>query len=128
MHNQADTRRLLEEADELIQSAEMELITHREELLSLFVCNNVRQAISNYLGAFIQSLGLQPPIVSTPANLHRMCVTIDERFESINLDPLICNCDKSDHRFCNSVGFLQDCLEVAQEVRVQVRQSLDLSD
>lgn len=108
---------LLQEADQLLQFAGEEMVRAEEDAITHTVCSHSRQAIINYLTAFLLSEGLQPDESVTMAGLLEACRTIDGRFDLIDLSNIHCRLESHSEEYCLSVDQVDECIKIARQLR-----------
>lgn len=128
MENTTITK-LLNEADKKLQRAEKEYNRPLEDVVELSVCLSVKEALSNYLKAFLLYYNIQPDASGAPAELLNQCISVNEKFTEIDLSPVNCkNQNPENHgRYCLSHDKTQECFAVAKKAKEMVMDKINLS-
>lgn len=108
---------LLLEAERLLQFADEEMMRSEEDAITHTVCFHSRQAIINYLTAFLLAEGVQPDEPITMSGLLEECRTIDGRFELIDLNNIHCRFESHNEEYCLSVDQVDECIKIARQLR-----------
>ncbi|MCB0633729.1 MAG: HEPN domain-containing protein [Saprospiraceae bacterium] len=111
---------LLQEADQLLQFAGEEMVRSEEDAITHTVCFHSRQAIINYLTAFLLSEGIQPEEPITMAGLLEECRSLDGRFELVDLNNIHCRLESHSQEYCLSVDQVDECIKIARQLRAIV--------
>lgn len=108
---------LISEANQLLDSAEAELLRSQEDVITHMICHNSKQSIKNYLASFLikNSVKLQQPV--SMASLMDQCRSIDGRFDLIDISQIDCNHEEGDEAYCLNVEKVTECLEIARQTK-----------
>ena len=114
------TEGLFTYAEELLMAAEHEQQRAEEDVVSHLICSNSRQSISNYLAGFLlqRNVAIEHPV--SIASLQLQCIAIDARFEMLDFSSFNCRLDNHDRNYCLEQDIVNDCLQIAQQVRTIV--------
>ena len=109
---------LIQEADQLLNSAINEISRSEEDVTTFMVCQNSRQSIINYLASYLikNDVSLKEPV--TLASLLSQCRDLDGRFDLIDISQIFCRHDEEDEEYCLNVQKVNSCLNVAKQTRV----------
>lgn len=115
-----DTKYLIREADELLNAAREELQRAEEDVATYHVCHSARQALVNYLKAYLidNNVAIQTPI--TVEKLMGQCREYNARFNLINITPIDCRTHTDDSDYCLRVDKVGECLRIAELARGMV--------
>jgi len=108
---------LINEADQLLNTAMDELQRSEEDVTSYMVCYNSRQSIINYLSSFLLKNGVDIKQPVTMASLMDQCRSLDGRFQLIDISQIFCRHDENDEEYCLNVEKVRDCLRIAKQTR-----------
>ena len=108
---------LIQEADRLLDSASKELHHAREDVNAHMVCFNSRQAIINYLSYYLSRNGVEVKKPVTMGSLIGQCITLDDRFDGINISQIFCRHEEESESYCLNVEKVNECMEVAQQIQ-----------
>ena len=113
--NHADL--LINEADQLLNSALEEIQRSKEDVTAHLVCYNSRQSIVNYLISYLLKNGEQLRKPVTMASLMEQCRSMDGRFDLIDISRINCRHDEKDEEYCLNVSKVSECLDIAKQTR-----------
>ncbi|HKK77187.1 MAG TPA: hypothetical protein VJ953_19055 [Saprospiraceae bacterium] len=116
-----DSKYLIAEADELLTGAKEEMQRAREDVAAYRVCHSSRQALVNYLEAYLLNNNLPIQSPTTVDSLMEQCRNYDGRFQLIDLSPIDCRSHVDDSEYCLNVDKVSKCLLVADQVAGMVR-------
>jgi hypothetical protein len=108
---------LINEANQLLNSAIEEMQRAEEDVSAYSVCFNSRQSIVNYLISYLSKNGVELKRPVTVAGLMDQCRSIDGRFELIDISQIFCSHDDRDEEYCLDVQKVAKCLQVAKQTR-----------
>ncbi len=108
----ADT--LLNEATQLLQTADDELNRSEEDVISFLVCFNSRQAIINAMSAFLMRNNIEPQKPITMEGLLKQCAEEDGRFQDVDMSEINCKHEEDSEEYCLSVGKVNSCYNIAK--------------
>ena len=108
---------LINEADQLLNSAVEELQRSEEDVTAYMVCYNSRQSIINYLTSYLLKNGVDLKEPVTMANLMDQCRSLDDRFKLLDISQIFCRYDEDDEEYCLNVEKVSDCLRIAKQTR-----------
>ena len=111
---------LINEADQLLNTAVEELQRSEEDVTAYMVCHNSRQSIMNYLASFLlkNDVALKEP--ATMASLIKQCRKQDARFDLIDISQIHCRHDEGEEEYCLNIEKVNDCLRIAKQTRGMV--------
>lgn len=112
-----DTKRLIAEADELLQDALEEMKRAEEDVSTYKVCHGSRKAILHYLEAFLRNNNVTIKVPTTINSLMEQCRDYDARFDLINVTPIDCKTHTGDSDYCLNVDKVGTCLRIAEQAR-----------
>jgi hypothetical protein len=108
---------LINEADQLLNSAIEELQRSKEDVTAHLVCHNSRQSIINYLAAYLIKNGVKLNEPVTMASLMDQCRAEDGRFDLIDISQIFCSHKEEDDDYCLNVKKVSECLQTAKQTR-----------
>jgi hypothetical protein len=119
-----DSKYLIAEADELLSGAKEEMQRAREDVAAYRVCHSSRQALINYLEAFLlnNNIPIQSPV--TVEGLMEQCRNYDGRFQLIDLSSIDCRSHVDDSEYCLNVDKVGECLRIADQVAGMVQDEI----
>lgn len=108
---------LIREADTLIDNAVHEMEHAKEDVNAYMVCYNSRQALVNYLIAYlsVNQIEIEKPV--TVASLLKQCSAVDSRFDLMNLDSFNCRHEVESESYCLDVDTVGECLRIAKQAQ-----------
>ncbi len=107
---------LIAASNELIDQASQELLRAEEDVNAHMVCINARQALVNYLLAFLHKNGEEPRKPVTIAGLLSQCEKLDGRFGLIDSTPIACRHKEDPGDYCLHVDEVSACLKIARQI------------
>lgn len=108
---------LINEADQLLNTAVEELQRSEEDVTTFMVCHNSRQSIVNYLASHILKNGIVLKEPVTMASLMDQCRSLDDRFQLIDISQIFCRHDEDEDEYCLNVEKVSECLRIAKQIR-----------
>ena len=108
---------ILKQADHLLYSANKEIKTSQDAIVTYQACNDSRESIRKYLTSFLMKNGVEPNAPVTLAGLLDQCKAIDKKFELIDMSCILCRHDSEYDDFCLTVEKVNPCLEVAKQTQ-----------
>jgi len=82
--------KLLSEAEDKLLFAEKEINRPQEDAMELSVCICVKDAIRDYLKAFLLSNNITPSELSSISDLLKQCAEVSDHFNEIDLTCVYC--------------------------------------
>ncbi len=110
----ADADQLLMAADEEINRAEEDAVTH-------LICHNSRQSILQYLTGYLLDKAVHIPYPTTLDVLLEKCRALDDRFQHIDFSPITCRFDAEDKDYCLDFEKVDECFRIAQQTQALVK-------
>ena len=117
----ADPKVLFTEADQLLHAADGELKRAMEDVVTHLICRNSRQSIINYLQGFLIEKGITPTAPVTAENLLEQCMSIDPRFEELNISAIPCRSEEFGIDYCMDLERVEECYDVARKTELLVK-------
>lgn len=87
--NNLKSQNILEEADEMLQTAKEELCRPEEDVVHYMVCKHAYKAITKFMAGYLISQGQAVSHSSSISDLLEKCRNINPTFQKLNLDPLL---------------------------------------
>ncbi len=112
-----ETDILLALADELLAAAEKEKERAEEDVVTHLVCANSRLSLSNFLTGFLHRQHITVHRPASLAGLLEQCISVDPRFEYLDLTNVECRFETDGEDYCLDLGHVDACLKVAQQAR-----------
>ena len=109
---------LIQEADQLINTAESEMNRSEEDVVTHLVCHTSRKALSNYLKAYLLQHGVHSTEHASLEDLLNKCRDRNPLFHDVDLSNIHCRFDHHDDEFCLSHHQVDYCLTVANKVKM----------
>lgn len=117
-----DATQLMQRAEELLTRAEREQQKAEEDVVSHLICGNARQALNDFLMAYLQRRNIVPEVPVTLAGLARQCRMVDARFDTLDISNIHCRFEDEYNYYCVDREHVDHCLNVAQLARSIVTQ------
>lgn len=108
---------LIQEADQMLSSAEKEMQRSEKDVTAYTVCFSSRQSIVNYLSSYLLKNGIELKKPVTMASLMEQCRAEDGRFDLIDISQIYCRHDEEDKEYCLNVEKVNQCLRIAKQTR-----------
>ena len=108
---------LISASDELLEQASEELLRAEEDVNAHMVCLNARQALVNYLMAFLHQNKEEPRKPVTIVSLMDQARQLDDRFGLIDLTPIACRHKEDPGDYCMDVDTVSECLRIARQIK-----------
>lgn len=116
-----EVKTVLDQANELFDTAREELFKPEEDVVHYMVCQNAFKSVQRYLTAFLLKNGIDlPDTVSLEVLLNR-CREIDNAFNHLDLRPLLHASDEDD--VWVDIETAKEFLELAAQARKIVAQA-----
>lgn len=87
--NNLKSQNILEEADEMLETAKEELCRPEEDVVHYMVCKHAYKAITKYMAGYLIGQGQAVSHSSSISDLLEKCRNINPTFQKLNLDPLL---------------------------------------
>ena len=108
---------LISEADQLLDRATKELQHSTKNFTAFLVCQNSKQSINNCLASYLLKNNIEINEPASIASLMGQCNVLDARFELINISKIFCHHDVDGEEYCLDFQKVQECLQIAHQVR-----------
>ena len=118
----------LTQSDLFVKDTEALLDAPPEEVLAVVACMQIREAINDYLLAFLEINEYPAPLQPTTDMLLRLCQDVKPDFAHIDLKPLNCASCKLVGQFCSDINHVKTCHTLARKVGDLVHLLVDQSD
>ncbi len=105
---------LLNEATQLLQTANDELSHSEEDVTTYMVCQNSRQALINSMTYFLFKNGITPKEPVTMEHLLNQCKEKDARFQKVNMSNILCRHEENSNDYCLPITKVNSCFKSAQ--------------
>lgn len=96
--------------------AKNELLKPQQDVLLYSVCKNAQFSIENYLKGFLINHDVLIEHDMSLEDLLEECITIDSRFERVDLNDITCKSHKIDSRYCTDYETVCKCYDTADNV------------
>ena len=96
--------------------AKNELLKPQQDVLLYSVCKNAQFSIENYLKGYLMNHDVTIDNDMTLEDLLQECISIDSRFEKVDLNDLQCKSNKIDSRYCTDYETVCKCYDTADNV------------
>lgn len=111
-----------EKAKEKLLEANEELFKPKEDVVTYMVCKNSQFAIENNLKGYLELRGYKTHENESIEGLLNRCISLNPKFNQIDLNVIDCRSNKIDSRYCNEVSKVSSCFETADNLDTFLRQ------
>lgn len=116
-----DVKTVLDQADELFDTAREELFKPEEDVVYYMVCQNAFKSIHKYLTWYLLKNGTNLPDDATLEALLKQCREIDNTFNNLELAPLLISSGDEDDVWVD-IETAKEFMELAAQTRNMVAQ------
>jgi HEPN domain-containing protein len=111
-----------EEAISKMKQAGKELYRPEEDVVSYLVCKNAQSAIQNFLKGYLLKNGIDTEENETIDAMYHRCITINKRFENIDLAGFHCHSHDASSRYCEGAEKVSRCFDIADSLDTFLRE------
>lgn len=118
-------------AIEKLRIAEFELYRPSEDVATLSVCLTAHQYMGAMMRAFLLSKSIDHNEEESLENLLNHCKSVDNEFENISFNNIFCcqlNQAECENNYCLSIEKVNNCMTVANQVKLIILNNLELSE
>jgi hypothetical protein len=113
---------MIYDGNKMLQKSMDELNRPEEDVVSLSVCRGTKMTLDLFISAYLLKNNIDPNSLNSTVERYEKCLILDPTFDKIDIYQLDCmekdGCDAS--RYCLSVKKVNECLKVAEDIRVKV--------
>ncbi len=107
---------LLNEATQLLETAEESLNRPAEDVAAYMVCHNSRQALMHTMSYFLLKNNIQPKEPATLSSLWNQCKSEDARFQELDITHIDCRHEEGEEGYCLGTEKVSSCFKTARLV------------
>jgi hypothetical protein len=121
-----DPMKMLITASERLDIAAEELNRPDEDVMTISVCHQARSILTDLITAYLHAKGKDYRHASDLETLRRLAAETDVRFNTLDLESMICHPTKVEGEpcYCMGVDRVRECLELARTCKGWVEEAL----